>query len=280
MKKPLTYNLFKAFLLIIATSLLPIHSQARVIKVLAIGNSFSEDAVEQNLYELALAQGDTLIIGNAFIPGCTIDHHWDNSQTGKAEYSYRKVTDGISTKTDKVSLKDIILDENWEVISLQQQSGNSGIPESYGNLGLLKNYVAETAANKNAEIIWHATWAYANNYKSSNFNPYNNDQKQMFEAICNTIAQELPKVGIEQYIPNNLTIQNARKILGDILNRDGFHLSYTIGRYAAACTWCEFLTGKNIIGNAYYPETISDSEALILQEAAHKAIVETTKVYE
>lgn len=280
MKKPLTYNLFKAFLLIIATSLLPIQSQARVIKVLAIGNSFSEDAVEQNLYELALAQGDTLIIGNAFIPGCTIDRHWDNAQTGKAEYSYRKVTDGIFTKTDKVSLKDIILDENWEVISLQQQSGNSGIPESYGNLGLLKNYVAETATNKNAEIIWHATWTYANNYKSSNFNPYDNDQKQMFEAICNTIAQELPKVGIEKYIPNNLTIQNARKILGDILNRDGFHLSYTIGRYAAACTWCEFLTGKNIIGNAYYPETISDSEALILQEAAHKAIVETTKVYE
>ena len=280
MKKPLTINLIKPFLLILAICLLPIHTHARVLKVLAIGNSFSEDAVEQNLYELALAQGDTLIIGNAYIPGCTIDRHWSNAQTGKAEYSYRKVTDGVFTKTDKVSLKDIILDENWEVISLQQQSGNSGLPESYGNLGLLKKYVAETATNKDAEIIWHATWAYANSYKSANFKPYNSDQKQMFDAICNTVAQELPKVGISKYIPNNLTIQNAREVLGDILNRDGFHLSYTIGRYAAACTWCEFLTGKNIIGNTYHPETISDSEALILQEAAHKAIVESGMVYQ
>ena len=32
-------------------------SGKRVIKVLAIGNSFSEDAVEQYLYELAAAQG-------------------------------------------------------------------------------------------------------------------------------------------------------------------------------------------------------------------------------
>lgn len=47
---------------------------ARVIKVLAIGNSFSEDAVEQYLYELAAAQGDSLVIGNAYIGGCSIDH--------------------------------------------------------------------------------------------------------------------------------------------------------------------------------------------------------------
>ncbi|MDE6646879.1 MAG: DUF4886 domain-containing protein, partial [Prevotella sp.] len=44
--------------------------QGKVIKVLAIGNSFSEDAVEQYLYELAAAQGDSLVIGNAYIPGC------------------------------------------------------------------------------------------------------------------------------------------------------------------------------------------------------------------
>ena len=56
---------------------------ARVIKVLAIGNSFSEDAVEQYLYELAAAQGDSLVIGNAYIGGCSIDHQWSNAQTGK-----------------------------------------------------------------------------------------------------------------------------------------------------------------------------------------------------
>ena len=62
---------------------------ARALRVLAIGNSFSQDAIEQNLYELAAATGDTLIIGNAYIPGCQIDLHLSNIRSDKAAYSYR-----------------------------------------------------------------------------------------------------------------------------------------------------------------------------------------------
>lgn len=51
------------FLLLYLFTFLPL--SAKVIKVLAVGNSFSQDAVEQYLYELAEAQGDSLIIGNA-----------------------------------------------------------------------------------------------------------------------------------------------------------------------------------------------------------------------
>ena len=57
----------KILKLLFWVSLLPFVSvQGRIIKVLAIGNSFSEDAVEQNLYELAVGGGDTLIIGNIY----------------------------------------------------------------------------------------------------------------------------------------------------------------------------------------------------------------------
>jgi hypothetical protein len=59
--------------------------------------------------------------------------------------------------------------------------------------------------------------------------------------------------------------------MGDIANRDGFHLSYTLGRYTAACTWCEFLTGRIVDGNHYWPASITEEEALICQEAAHEA---------
>ena len=38
-----------------------------VVKVLAIGNSFSQDAVEQYLHEIAEADGKQLIIGNMYI---------------------------------------------------------------------------------------------------------------------------------------------------------------------------------------------------------------------
>ena len=82
----------------------------------------------------------------------------------------------------------------------------------------------------------------------------------------------LPSAGIQRIIPSGIAIQLARYRFGDILNRDGYHLSYTLGRYTAACTWCEFLTGRIVDGNRYHPDTISDEEAQLCQQAAHEAI--------
>ena len=48
------------------------HANNDTIKVLAIGNSFSQDAVEQYLHELGEAEGITMIIGNMFIGGCSL----------------------------------------------------------------------------------------------------------------------------------------------------------------------------------------------------------------
>ena len=61
-----------ALLLLVVYHLSLITADAKVVKVLAIGNSFSQDAVEQYLYELAAAQGDSLVIGNAYIGGAPL----------------------------------------------------------------------------------------------------------------------------------------------------------------------------------------------------------------
>ena len=126
---------------------------ARVIKVLAIGNSFSEDAIEQYLYELAAAQGDSLVIGNAYIGGCSIDRHWSNAQTGKPEYRYRKIVGGKTVTRHHVALDDIIADEQWDIISLQQASHFSGLPYTYANLQRLKDHVLAICPNKQVDIV-------------------------------------------------------------------------------------------------------------------------------
>ena len=51
------------------------HANNDTIKVLAIGNSFSQDAVEQYLHELGEAEGITMIIGNMFIGGTARAKH-------------------------------------------------------------------------------------------------------------------------------------------------------------------------------------------------------------
>jgi hypothetical protein len=245
---------------------------AKVLKVLAIGNSFSQDAVEQYLYELAAAQGDSLIIGNAYIPGCPIDRHYDNLLNDKPEYEYRKVVKGIRSNKKKTSLRTIIRDEQWDIITLQQASQLAGIPQSFTNLALLKRLVQSYTTNLHVQFAWHMTWAYAENFTSDRFAAYDYNQHKMYTAIVSTMTNVLPGVGIQAVIPSGTAIQLTRYRLGDILNRDGFHLSYTLGRYTAACTWCEFLTGKIVDGNKYRPETISEEEAQICQECAHEAM--------
>ena len=260
------------FTILFSLFISPNGAQAKVIKVLAIGNSFSQDGVEQYLYELAQAQGDSLVIGNAYIAGCSIDKHYDNLLTGKASYEYRKIVGGVRSNKRKVDLRSIIRDEQWDIISLQQASHYSGMPKTFTNLAQLKRLVQSYTTNLHVEFVWHMTWAYAEDYASKNFKPYDNSQHKMYTAIVNTIQNVLPAIGIKRIIPSGTAIQLARYRLGDTLNRDGYHLSLTMGRYTAACTWCEFLTGRIVDGNKYWPDTMTEDDAQTCQLAAHEAM--------
>ena len=259
------------FLLVCLFTYLPL--SAKVIKVLAVGNSFSQDAVEQYLYELAAAQGDSLIIGNAYIGGCSIDTHYNNLLNEKPAYIYRKVVGGAKAVRRKATLQSIIRDEQWDIITLQQASQLSGISSSYSNLAQLKRLIQSYTTNLHVQFMWHMTWAYSEDFKEERFAPYDYDQRKMYSAIVSTMQNVLPAVGgFTRIIPSGIAVQLARYRLGDVLNRDGFHLSYTLGRYTAACTWCEVLTGRIIDGNRYWPAKISAEEATICQEAAHEAV--------
>ena len=263
---------FIKMLAVMAALAISFATSARSLRVLAIGNSFSEDAIEQNLYELAAELGDTLIIGNAFIGGCSIERHVDNINNNKPEYAYRKVVDGIKTDKPSSVLFDIITDEPWDIISLQQVSQWAGKSDTFKNLSALKEYVVNNMPNKDAEIVWHMTWAYANDFKSDNFRHYDFSQEAMYDSIVNVVKTTIPEHNINLVIPSGAAIQSARKSFGDVLNRDGYHLAIPLGRYTAACTWCEFLTGKNITKCSYHPADISDSDAKKARKVVHKAL--------
>ena len=93
-----------------------------VTRVLAIGNSFSWDSVEQNLYQIAAADSVPMIIGNMYIGGCSIDRHVKNIQENIPDYRYCKITaDGTKTHTGKFTLADWT--NGWHLI-LNKVSGD------------------------------------------------------------------------------------------------------------------------------------------------------------
>ncbi|MDR1517656.1 MAG: DUF4886 domain-containing protein [Dysgonamonadaceae bacterium] len=245
------------------------------IRVLAIGNSFSEDAVENYLYELGREDGIVFIIGNLYIGGCSLERHWNNATDNKADYAYRKVdAKGVKTTTNRVSLQQGIGDEKWDYISLQQVSGNSGQIESYfPYLTDLKAYVKGLCTNYKVVFLFHQTWAYAKNSTHADFPKYNSSQTDMYNAIVNASRKATKRAGIRRIIPSGTAIQNGRgSFFGDNFCRDGYHLSLGLGRYTVACTWFEYLTGHSVVGNRFVPSTVSPAEAFVAQRAAHRAV--------
>jgi hypothetical protein len=251
-----------------------------IVKILAIGNSFSDDAIEHYLHGLANAGGYQVIIGNLYVGGAPLDLHWRNAEKDSAAYSYRKINvDGKRVVTKDVSISKALADENWDFISFQQASPKSGLPETYQPyLSNLFAYVKQRATNPKVKFVWHQTWAYAAYANLSGFKNYNNDQMTMYKAIMSASKNVKNIVPIQLLVPAGTAIQNARTKLGDVLNRDGYHLDLNVGRYTAACTWYEKLFGKNVIGNTYRPDKLSAEDAEIAQRAAHEAVKKPFKI--
>ena len=256
------------------------YGQQKISKILAIGNSFSQDAVEQYLHELAEADGIQTIIGNLFIGGCSLERHVKNARENAPVYAYRKVgIDGKKVEQKNVSIEQALADEEWDYVSLQQASPLSGKYETYvASLPELKAYV-KARLSKKTKLMLHQTWAYAADSKHSGFKNYNRDQMTMYDSITNTVKKTSKMSKIKIVIPVGTAIQNARtSFVGDHMTRDGHHLDVKIGRYTAACTWYERIFKRNVIGNSYAPKGLDDARRAVAQKSAHEAVKHPYKV--
>lgn len=257
------------------------------IKVLAIGNSFSRNAVEQNLYELAAAVGDSLVVGNVYFPGCSVDTHWNNARSNNSAYEFAKIVGGKRTNITGKTLAECIEDEDWDYISFQQASPTSGLYNSFTNLPRLMAYVKEKAKKSDVKFMFHCTWAYAQSTSHGSFPTYKSDQMYMYEAIINATNKIVKEINEDNANPNKFTfiipagtaVQNGRSsVIGDFFCiSDGYHLN-GVGQYTAACTWLEMITGKSAVGNTYKPGSLNSEYAEIAQNAAHYAVLKPNEI--
>ncbi len=250
-------------------------------KVLAIGNSFSNNAMTY-LYEIADNYGvENIILGTLYIGGADLSQHANYAETNKDAYEYIKNNNGIKTSISEKTILDGLLDEDWDIIVLQQASGPAGRPNLYEpHLTNLLTYVNQHKTNENARIFWYLTWAHQANSIDAEFPIYMCDQQLMYDLIINAYIEKVKAhEEITGLIPTGTALQNVRtSTIGDTLTSDGYHLSRTRGCFIAGLSWFKAITMFDISKITYFPYTLNENEFEIIVEAINNAINEPLKV--
>ena len=245
-----------------------------LIRVLCIGNSFSWDAVEQELVPLCDKQGVQVEIHDLYYGGCSLQQHVQFMMADTAAYSHRVCTNAQPRVVkDTISLKQALRDGQYDYISFQQASHDSGIRDSYEPwLTMLIDTVL--VYQPHATLCWMQTWAYSQDAKHPAFVRYHSNQQEMYDSIQACLKSEIINHKSKMcIIPCGTAIQLARHTkLGDTMCRDGYHLNYTYGRYTAACVWYEMITGKDVRKNRYKNANMSNKQRRWAQKSAHKAV--------
>lgn len=224
------------------------------MKILAIGNSFSQDATTY-LHQAALAQGIDLEVYNLYIGGCPLEKHCLNLETNTPDYEAQ--LNGVPTGR-MVSIMEALHYCQWDAIITQQASHFSGWIESYEPfMGILADTIRRECPG--VRLLLQETWAYEHTSTHTNFLRYRRNQQEMYDRLRLCYYSMAHKYDLE-VIPCGDLIQVARALPefdtkhgGHTLCRDGFHMNL-YGRYLLALAWLKKLCHVSVQDNAFVPE--------------------------
>lgn len=303
---------FVTLLLLTVALLLPAHAAERdTLKLLAIGNSFSNDATRL-LPRIAEAGGKKLVIGRASIGGCSLERHARHLREAEAgdekARAYKNFVHPITGEKIDVTLVEALQADTWDVVTLQQWSQLSFKPDTFQPhadelIAAIRRYAPT------AEIVVHQTWSYRNDH------PWFQrgdglTQLSMYEGLRDTyrafadgknfrllpvgdaiqLARQTPRW---TYSPDpafeftnppagQLPDQRRSLMIGwhwaknnetgqPGLNLDAIHCNIA-GQYLGAHVWYATLFGADTLPESYTPETLSPEDAADLRAHALAAV--------
>lgn len=281
------------------------------IRLLTIGNSFAVDSLAY-LKDIARADGRDFIVYGMNLGGHSLEQHASYIAAYEANPSDPRGSpykNPLDSKGAKVSLKSALQAEKWDYVTIQQVSSKSYFPETYEPFArTVIDYIRKYAPQ--AEIVILETWSYREDhpfFKAGDLN-----QQSMYDRLHAAYGELGTRYGL-RVIPIGTAFQNARQFepwktfkpdpdynyaspqpkvspketgglnigwkwatnaaTGKVqFSLDGKHAN-PAGRFLAAATLYEFLTGRNVEKNTFTPPGIPAAEATQLREIAHDTVV-------
>lgn len=238
------------------------------MNILSIGNSFSQDA-QRYLHRLAKQDGVALKTVNLYIGGCSLRTHYLNMLDDVAAYDFE--FNGEKTGI-KVSIRQALVRDNWDFITLQQASPFSGQYETYSP------YLEELAAYirrycPHTKILIHQTWAYEDGCERLKNLKYDS-AKEMLTAIRDCYSKAAQNISSYGIIPCGEVMMRALDMGIEKIHRDTFHASLGAGRYLLALCWYKFLTKKDITENSFndFDIPVTEQERHIVTKAINSVL--------
>lgn len=275
----------------------------QTINILLFGHSYGVDCTEY-LPSIAKKAGmENVYVGRFIKANCSLEEHYQYflaDSTGK----YSECLPG-RTKYEKVArtVRQAVSETKWDYVIFQNSLENEGRYETaQPYLNDLVSYVRQTQKENfgNEPVIgWNMFWPISRTKEDGShklctyrLSFYGNSSDRMWAAYIAATKKLVKDTGITFVIPSGTAVMNARETsLNDQdakeLTRDGYHMSYGVGRYVAACTFYEKIlapiSGKSVLGNPFRvkKKTLSvedDKTAALLQRCAVKAVENPYKI--
>ena len=239
------------------------------MKILSIGNSFSQDA-QRYLYDLAKKEGVDLKVVNLYIGGCSLATHHQNMKEDAPAYLFE--LNGKSTGLF-VSISQALASDEWDVITLQQASRFSWDYTTYQPyITELADYIRSRCPS--AKIYIHETWAYPEGSQSLRDTNVYTKAEQMYLDLKDAYRKAFKDINAFDIIPSGSALFRVTQTGINKVHRDNLHASLGVGRYLLALTWFKTLTGKEIKNNKFnaLDEPVSRKERKIIIKAVEWAI--------
>ena len=183
-----------AMIAILSISLLaaPRAEARKTLRILAVGNSFSDDAMEY-LPALLESMGiDDVELARLYVGGCSLEQHLRFHVGGESRYEFYRSAAGenrwVKSK-ERVSLRDALF---------ARRMGHNHLTAGIGLLGPLRELPAlprrpdghhSGRAAPSRSWTWHMTWSYSTDSTHGQFADYGRDRRRMYDAICSAVRE-------------------------------------------------------------------------------------------
>ncbi len=242
------------------------------MNILSIGNSYSMDA-QRYLHQIAKADGVELNNYNLYIGGCSLSRHYRNMLSELPVYGLGMHGEDVGFP---VSLKEALLNRDWDVVTVQQASHFSVDYKTYQPfLKKLVEYIRLCAPQ--AKIYIQQTWAYEQDSPRLNEKMGYADHKDMFNDLKKAYDQAAADEKLDGIIPSGAVFQALLANGIEKIHRDTFHASLGLGRYALGLIWYKVLTGNSVADNSFceFDEEVTPQQIAL----AKKCVEEVYSAY-